>query len=336
MNYKRLGRCGLKVGAISLGAGSWGTGTADEKCVREMMAQAMDMGIIYFDNAESYANGNAEVVMGKALRQLGWSRIRYVVSTKFFWGLEKGPNQKNTLNRKYLLHAIEASLKRSQLDYVDIAYCHRADPHTPIEETVWAFHNMIERGYALYWGTSEWSAQEIQTAIGIAERHSLHKPVVEQPEYNLLNRRKVESEYPRVSRESGIGLAIWSPLAGGILSGKYVEGVAPGTRAAAMAGLPEMGKSLTDRRRNSIVAQLAPVAADLDVPLAQLALAWCARNPDVSTLIIEASTPQQIVDNVKALDLVPRLTPEVFRRIDNIIGDYSESWVGGSPWHYDD
>ena len=228
MNYKRLGRCGLKVGAISLGAGSWGTATADEKCVREMMAQAMDMGIIYFDNAESYANGNAEVVMGKALRQLGWSRIRYVVSTKFFWGLEKGPNQKNTLNRKYLLHAIEASLKRSQLDYVDIAYCHRPDPHTPIEETVWAFHNMIERGYALYWGTSEWSAQEIQTAIGIAERHSLR------------------------------------------------------------------------------------------------------------TLIIGASRLDQIVANVKALDLVPRLTPEVFQRIDNVIGDYSESWVGGSPWHYDD
>lgn len=336
MQYKRLGRCGLKVGAMSLGAGGWGVGNMDEHEVKEMMAAAMDHGIIYFDNAESYTDGNSEIVMGKALKALGWSRLKYVVSTKFFWGITKGPNEKNTLNRKYLLHGIDAALKRSQLDYVDIAYCHRPDPNTPVEETVWAFHNMIERGQALYWGTSEWSAQEIQAAIDIAERHHLHKPIVEQPEYNLLNRRKVETEYPRLCRDAGIGLAVWSPLAGGVLSGKYVAGVPEGSRAAAMAGQPHLGKSLLDQQRNSIVAGLLPIAADLGVPLAQLALAWCTLNPNVSTLIIGASRVGQIADNVKALELVPRLTAEVRQQIDAVIGNYSESWVGNSPWHYED
>ena len=336
MNYRRLGRCGLKVGTLSLGGGNWGAGTADEHAVRELMAAAMDHGIIYFDNAESYSDGNSEVVMGKALKALGWARIKYIVSTKFFWGISKGPNEKNTLNRKYLLHGIEAALKRSQLEYVDIAYCHRPDPHTPIEETVWAFHNMIERGQALYWGTSEWSAQEIQAAIDVAERHHLHKPVVEQPEYNLLNRRKVETEYPRLCRESGIGLAVWSPLAGGILTGKYLGGVPADSRGAAMAGLADLGKTLVDRQRNEIVACLTPIAAELGVPLAQLALAWCALNPDVSTLVIGVSRRSQLEDNVKALELIPRLTPEVRRAIDAAVGDYSESWVGNSPWHYED
>ena len=333
MHYKCLGRCGLKVGAISLGAG----GFNDENATREMMAAAMDLGIIYFDNAESYGEGQAEIVMGRGLKKLGWSRLKYIVSTKFFWGIGKGPNEKNTLNRKYLLHGIEASLRRLQLDYVDIAYCHRPDPDTPIEETVWAFHNMIERGQALYWGTSEWSARDIQSAIDIAERHHLHKPVVEQPEYNLLDRRKVETEYPRLCREAGIGLAVWSPLAGGVLTGKYIDGVPTDSRAAAMAaGMPQLVKSLVDRRRNRIVASLLPIAAELGVPLAQLALAWCTLNPDVSTMIIGASRLEQLQANIKALELVPRLTPEVRRVIDQAIGDYSESWVGNSPWHYED
>jgi voltage-dependent potassium channel beta subunit len=336
MQYKRLGKCGLKLSAMSLGAGNWGFGAFDEHAVRETMAAAMDLGIICFDNAESYGEGNSEVVMGHALKALGWSRVRYIVSTKFFWGIGTGPNEKNTLNRKYLLHAMEAALKRSQLDYFDIAYCHRPDPHTPIEETVWAFHNMIERGQALYWGTSEWSAQEIQSAIDIAERHHLHKPVVEQPEYNLLNRRRVESEYPRLCRETGIGLAVWSPLAGGQLSGKYVDGVPAGSRGEAMAGNKDLGKTLVERRRNDIVAKLLPIAAELGVPLAQLALAWCCLNPYVSTLIIGASRISQIVDNVKALELVPRLDAEIRRRIAAAVGDYSQSWVPDSPWHYED
>ena len=335
VQYKRLGRCGLKVSELSLGGGAWGAGNLDEHAVREMMAAAVDLGIIYFDNAESYSDGNSEIVMGRALKALKLPRLKYIVSTKFFWGTSTGPNEKNTLNRKYLLQAIGASLERSQLDYVDIAYCHRPDPHTPIEETVWAFHNMIERGQALYWGTSEWSAQEIQFALDIAERHHLHKPVVEQPEYNLLNRRKVQTEYPRLCREAGLGLAIWSPLAGGILTGKYLDATPADSRAAAMLGAAHgAGQTLVDRRRNEIVARLAPIASEFSVPLAQMALAWCMLNRDVSTVIIGASRPAQILENVKALELIPKLTPEVCRRIEESVGDYSESWVGSSPWHY--
>ena len=326
----------MKVGALSLGAGNWGVGTMDATAVREMMAEAMDHGIIYFDNAESYGGGNAEIVMGEALRALKWPRLKYIVSTKFFWGISKGPNEKNTLNRKYLLHGIAAALKRSGLDYVDIAYCHRPDPHTPIEETVWAFHNMIERGQALYWGTSEWSAQEIEAAFSIAERHHLHKPVVEQPEYNLLNRRKVDTEYRRLCRDTGLGIAVWSPLAGGVLSGKYVQGVPEGSRAAAMAGKSQLGKSLIDQIRNDIVLKLLPIASDLGVPLARLALAWCLLNKDISTIITGASRPGQIAENVKALDLLPKITSDIRSAIDAAIGDYSQSWVGNSPWHYDD
>jgi voltage-dependent potassium channel beta subunit len=336
MNYRPLGQCGLKVGAFSLGAGNWGSGRLNEAAVRELLAAAMDLGVIYFDNAESYSDGNAEVVMGRALKSLGWSRVKYIVSTKFFWGLEKGPNQKNTLNRKYLLYAMEQALRRTQLDYIDLVYCHRPDPHTPIEETVWALHDMIERGWALYWGTSEWSATQIRAAIEVATRHHLHRPIVEQPEYNLLKRRRVEIEYTALARETGIGLAVWSPLAGGILTGKYLERVEPGTRAAALAGQKHLGKSLTDPRRLAIVRRLALVAGDIGVPLGRLALAWCLRNPAVSTVILGASGITQLADNVQALELVPRLEPEVLARIDAAVDDYSESWVGSSPWHYED
>jgi voltage-dependent potassium channel beta subunit len=336
MIYRRLGQCGLKVGAFSLGAGNWGSGRMDEAAVREILAAAMDSGVIYFDNAESYSDGAAELVMGRALKSLGWSRVKYVVSTKFFWGLGKGPNQKNTLNRKYLLHGMEQALKRTQLDYIDLVYCHRPDPHTPIEETVWALHNIIERGWALYWGTSEWSAAQIRDAIEIADRHHLHRPVVEQPEYNLLHRRRVEAECVPLSHETGLGLAVWSPLAGGILTGKYLERVAPDTRAAAMAGLKDLGKSLTDPQRLQIVRSLAQTASDAGMPLAHLALAWCLRRPEVSTCILGASSIAQLSDNVQALDLLPKLDAGLLARIDAAVGGYSESWVGSSPWHYED
>ena len=336
MIYRRLGQCGLKVGAFSLGAGNWGAGRMDEAAVREMLAAAMDLGVIYFDNAEGYANGQAELVMGRALKSLGWSRVKYIVSTKFFWGLDKGPNQKNTLNRKYLLHGMEQALKRTQLDYIDLVYCHRPDPHTPVEETVWALHNIIERGLALYWGTSEWSATQIRSAIDIAQRHHLHRPVVEQPEYNLLHRRRLEVEYAPLSRETSVGLAIWSPLAGGTLTGKYLEDIAPDTRAAAMAGLKDLGRSLTDPRRLQIVGRLAGIAGDAGIPLGRLALAWCLRRPEVSTVILGASSVGQLVENLQALDLLPRLDTALLTRIDAAVGDFSESWVGGSPWHYED
>lgn len=335
MKYNRLGTCGLKVGQLSLGAGNWGTGM-DDSSVRETMALAFDHGINYFDNAESYGDGRAEESMGRVLKTLGWPRLKYIVSTKYFWGISRGPNEKNTLNRKYLLHGIDASLKRLQLDYVDIAYCHRADPNTPIEETVWAFHTMIEAGKVLYWGTSEWSAQEIQSACDIAERHHLHKPVVEQPEYNLLKRQRVEQEYRRLCKDTGVGLAVWSPLAGGILTGKYLGGIPEGSRGAATAGEASPGQSLVDQRRNTIVRDLKTVADDIGCSLTHLSMAWCTLNPNVSTLIMGASRPAQVAENVKALEVIPKLTSEVQTRIDAIIGDYNESWVADSPWHYDE
>ena len=335
MKYKRLGRCGLKVGEISLGAGNWGIGAMDDKAVRELMALAMDHGVIYFDNAESYGDGASEECMGRVLKTLNWPRVHYIVSTKFFWGISKGPNEKNTLNRKYLLQGIDKALQRTQLDYIDIAYCHRPDPHTPIEETVWAFHTMIEAGKVLYWGTSEWSADELRAAWDIAERHHLHKPVVEQPEYNLLKRRKVDREYRRVCEDAGIGLAVWSALAGGTLTGKYLDGIPADSRAAAMAGMPHLGRSLTEGRRIAIVAKLKAIADDIGCSLAHMSLAWCALHPDVSTLILGVSRPSQLLDNLKALEAVPRLTAEVRARIDEAVGDYSESWVGNSPWHYE-
>ena len=227
MNYRRLGRSGLKVSELSFG--SWVTygNQLSASTARECMAAAYDAGVNFFDNAEVYAKGQSESIMGEALRQLGWRRSSYVVSTKFFWGLHEGPNERNTLNRKYLMQAIDGSLARFKLDHVDLVFCHRPDPETPIEETVWAMHDMIEAGKALYWGTSEWAADEIATAWQIAERHHLHAPVTEQPQYNLFHRERVEKEYARLYEGIGLGTTIWSPLASGLLTGKYNEGVPP-------------------------------------------------------------------------------------------------------------
>ncbi|HET6803150.1 MAG TPA: aldo/keto reductase, partial [Casimicrobiaceae bacterium] len=224
MNYRRLGRSGLRLSELSFG--SWVTygNQMDERVARECMAAAYDAGVNFFDNAEVYAKGNAETIMGDALHKLGWRRASYVVSTKFFWGLNDGPNEKNTLNRKYLMQAIDGSLARLRLDHVDLAFCHRPDPDTPIEETVFAFDDMIRAGKVLYWGTSEWSAAEIMAAYQIAERHHLHKPVMEQPQYNLLHRDRVEKEYARLYADLGLGTTVWSPLASGLLTGKYNDG----------------------------------------------------------------------------------------------------------------
>ncbi len=211
MNYRRLGRSGLQVSELSIG--SWVTygNQVDRRAARESLAAARDAGVNFFDNAEVYAGGKSEEIMGQALKELNWPRISYVVSTKFFWGLQEAPNQYHTLNRKYLLNAIDASLQRLQLDYVDLVFCHRPDPNTPVEETVWAMSDMIARGKALYWGTSEWSADEIRAAYDIAERHHLHKPVMEQPQYNLFHRKRVEQEYRRLYEDIGLGLTTWSP-----------------------------------------------------------------------------------------------------------------------------
>jgi voltage-dependent potassium channel beta subunit len=323
MNYRRLGRSGLKVSELSFG--SWVTygNQLDTNAARDCMAAAWDRGVNFFDNAEVYARGDSEKIMGEILRKLAWPRVRYIVSTKFFWGITDGPNEKSRLNRKYLLNAIDASLARLQLDYVDLVYCHRPDPATPIEETVWAMHDMIERGKALYWGTSEWSAAEIVAAWQIAERHHLRKPVVEQPEYNLFHRNRVEVEYKRLYEDIGLGLTTWSPLASGLLTGKYREGIPKDSRGA-IERMQFLVPALTDKAKNEAVAQLGGVAKDLGCTTAQLAIAWCARNPRVSTVITGASRVSQVEENLKAADIVPKLTPAVLERIEGIVAGQTD------------
>jgi len=253
MRYRRLGRAGLKVSELSLG--SWITyhNQVDVNAAVEMMAAAYDAGINFFDNAEAYAGGRSEEVMGEALKRLAWPRLNYVLSTKFFWGLDRdgdGINRRDTLNRKYLMQAIDGSLTRFGLEHIDLVYCHRADPHTPVEETVRAMSDMITQGKALYWGTSEWSAADIRAAWEIADRHHLHKPVVEQPQYHLFHRERVEKEYARLYDDIGLGLTTWSPLASGLLSGKYVGGIPPGSRGA-MDSLAFLRDGLTDAAKNA-------------------------------------------------------------------------------------
>jgi len=319
MNYRRLGRSGIKISELSLG--SWVTfGTqVDTKAGIQMMSAAYDNGVNFFDNAESYENGESEAVMGAALRELNWSRSSYLVSTKFYWGINKGVNERNTLNRKRLIEGIQGSLKRLQLEYVDLIYCHRPDPETPIEETCWAMHNIIEKGQALYWATSEWSAQEITAALEIAERHHLHKPVTEQPIYNLFKRHRLSGDYVRFYKDYGYGATTWSPLASGLLTGKYKGGIPKNSRAA-LKGYEWLVPRMTDKEKLQRVEALEALAKELNCSLAQLAIAWCLKNPFVSTVITGASRVEQVHENLKAGDIAPRLTPEIMGRIDHIFG----------------
>ena len=317
MEYRHLGRSGIQVSVLSLG--SWVTfhNQVDVNAAVESMAAAYDAGVNFFDNAESYAHGKSEEVMGTAIKKLGWRRGSYLISTKFYWGLDGGVNEKNSLNRKRLIEAMNGSLVRLGLDYVDLVYCHRPDPTTPIEETVWAMHNLIEWGKAMYWGTSEWSAAEIVAAIEIAERHHLHKPVMEQPQYNLLARRRVEVEYARLFTDYGYGATTWSPLASGLLTGKYNNGI-PADSRAAVKGFEWLKDQLTDETALAKVRALQPIADELGVTLSQLALAWCVKNPHVSSVITGASRVGQVRENMKAVDVVAKLTPEIMEQIDAI------------------
>jgi len=320
MNYRRLGRSGLRVSELSLG--SWVTyhNQVDTRSAVEMLAAAVDAGINFFDNAEAYALGQSEVVMGEAFKALKWPRLNYIVSTKFFWGLDRDGNtvnRRDTLNRKYLMQAIDGSLKRMQLEHIDLVYCHRPDPHTPVEETVWAMSDMITQGKALYWGTSEWSAADIRAAYDIAERHHLHKPLMEQPQYHLFHRQRVEQEYSRLYEDIGLGLTTWSPLASGLLTGKYRQGV-PADSRGAMENMAFLRNELTDAAKNQAVAQLEPIAQELGATLAQLAIAWCTKNPRVSTVITGASRLSQLQSNLGAAEVAQKLTPEVMARIDAI------------------
>ena len=320
MEYRRVGKSGLKLSQLSFG--SWVTygNQVDDGSARQLMAAAYDAGVNFFDNAEAYASGQSEQLMGSALKALGWPRLNYVVSTKFFWGLDRARapvNGRDTLNRKYLMQAIEGSLQRFQLDYIDIVYCHRPDPDTPIEETVHALHDIISQGKALYWGTSEWSADEIRAAYEIAERHHFHKPIVEQPQYNLFHRRRVEKEYARLYEDLGFGLTTWSPLASGVLTGKYREGI-PADSRGAIPGMAFLREGLTSPKRNAAVAELEKLARELGGSVAQLAIAWTSYNPRVTSVILGASRLSQLEENLGALKLLPKLTPEVVARIEAI------------------
>jgi len=317
MKYRHLGKAGIQVSELSLG--SWitfdtrfGVDTAVA-----LMAAAYDAGVNFFDNAEAYAHGMSEEVMGAALKKLGWRRGSYLVSTKFFWGLNSGPNEQDTLNRKYLLEGIDGSLRRLDMDYVDIAYCHRSDPSTPIEETVWAMHNIIERGKALYWGTSEWSATDILSAIQIAEQHHLHKPIVEQPVYNLFERHRFGPEYDTIYEDYGYGSTTWSPLASGLLTGKYNQGIPEGSRGA-ISKYDWLEEQLTDPVSIAKVVALAPIAEEMGASLAQFSLAWCLQKPYVSSVITGATRVEQVHENMKALEFVDSFTPDVMSEIDNI------------------
>lgn len=318
MNYRRLGSAGLKVSELSFGSWVSFKNQLGLDSALECMQTAYEAGVNFFDNAESYAAGGSEEIMGAVLKKLGWRRASYVISTKFYWGLNDGPNERNTLNRKYLLQAIEGSLQRLQLDYVDLIFCHRPDADTPIEETVRAMSDIVTQGKALYWGTSEWSADQIMQAWQIAERHHLHKPQMEQPLYNLLARERVEKEHARLYKEIGLGLTTFSPLASGLLSGKYNAGI-PADSRANVKGYEFVKERVTNQTNLDKVRRLEPIAKDLGCTLAQLALAWCLKNPNVSTVITGASKAAQVTENMKALAVVPQLTAEVMAQIDEAV-----------------
>jgi voltage-dependent potassium channel beta subunit len=318
MQYRRLGRAGIQVSVLSFG--SWVTfhNQAKTDTAAEMMQAAYDAGVNFFDNAEVYAGGKSEEVMGEALKKLGWRRSSYLVSTKFYWGLERGVNERNTLNRKRLLEGIDGSLRRLGLDYVDLIFCHRPDRNTPIEETAHAMHDIVQWGRAIYWGVSEWSADEIRAAWMICDKYGWHKPTMEQPEYNLFRRRKVEVEYARLYEDIGLGATTWSPLASGILTGKYNKGIPKDSRAS-LRGYGWLKEEITKDKIEK-VKKLAPIAKELGCTLAQLAIAWCAKNPNVSAVITGASRVEQALENLKALEVMPKLSDEVMKRIDEIVG----------------
>jgi voltage-dependent potassium channel beta subunit len=318
MQYRRLGRAGIKVSVLSFG--SWVTfhNQAGVSSAVNMMKAAYDKGCNFFDNAEVYAGGKSEEVMGAALKKLKFRRSSYLLSTKFYWGLHNGVNERNTLNRKRLLEGIDGSLKRLQMEYVDIIYCHRPDKNTPIEETAHAMHDIVQSGRAIYWGVSEWSADEIRAAWMICDRHGWHKPVTEQPQYHLLHRQRVEVEYARLYEDIGLGTTIWSPLASGILTGKYNNGFPKDSRAN-LKGYEWLKKEVTSAKIEK-VKKLSVIAKELNCTMAQLAIAWCAKNEHVSTVITGASRVEQVNDNFKALEVLPKLTEEVMKKIDKIVG----------------
>lgn len=323
MQYKNLGKSGLQVSRLSLG--SWltfGKQISDDTA-EALMTYAYEQGINFFDNAEIYARGKSEEVMGAILKKKGWSRDSYIVSSKAFFGIGgELPTQKG-LSRKHLVEACEAALKRFQLDYLDLYYCHRPDKQTPIEETVWTMHQLIMQGKILYWGTSEWSAQEIMEAHMFAKQNHLIGPIVEQPEYNMFVRNKVEVEFSQIYKSVGLGTTIWSPLASGILSGKYNDQFPDGTRLG-MDGLEWLKERNLTQERITAVLALGDLAKELGLSLPVMSLAWCLKNPNVSTVILGASKLQQLQENMQALGAQELLTPDVMQRIEDILQNKPE------------
>jgi voltage-dependent potassium channel beta subunit len=319
MKYRFLGKSGLQVSALSFGAWVTFNEQLDEGLALECMSAAYDAGVNFFDNAEVYAGGQAEILMGKAIQRAGWKRSDLVVSTKIFWG-GSGPNDRG-LSYKHIIEGASAALDRLQMDYVDLVFCHRPDPDTPMEETVRAMSQLISDGKAFYWGTSEWSAEEIRDAYGTARRERLIPPTMEQPQYNMFHRERVEKEYARLYEDIGLGTTIWSPLASGILTGKYNDGIPDDSRLALKSykWLKEQLQSTDWDERIEKTRRLAAIAAELDCTPAQLALAWCLKNPNVSTVITGASKPEQVAENVKALSVEESLTDDVMERIEEIL-----------------
>jgi voltage-dependent potassium channel beta subunit len=319
MEYRNLGNSGLKVSALSFGAWVTFGSQVDVDAAVEMMRMAFDAGVNFFDNAEVYADGVAEEIMGAALKRAGWRRSEYLVSTKIFWG-GQGPNERG-LSRKHIVEGTDAALGRLGLDYVDLIFCHRADLHTPVEETVRAMNHVIGQGKALYWGTSEWPAERILEAYHVARRERLIPPLMEQPEYHMLHRDRFEREYAPLYERIGLGSTIWSPLAGGLLTGKYRDGVPPGTRSTLEGyGWLQARYAGKDAPANiAKVEKLRPIARELGGSLAQLAIAWCLANPNVSTVILGASKPEQLRENLGSMEVAGRMTPAALERIEQIL-----------------
>jgi voltage-dependent potassium channel beta subunit len=324
MEYRYLGKSGLQVSALSFGAWVTMGGQIDENVSKECMYTAYEAGVNFFDNAEAYAHGNAEIVMGNVIKKAGWKRSDIVVSTKLFWG-GTNPNQTG-LSRKHIIEGARASLSRLQMDYVDLIFCHRPDIYTPIEETVRAMNFLINEGMAFYWGTSEWNSVQIMEAYSIARRYDLIPPAMEQPEYNMFAREKVEREYVHLYTEIGLGTTIFSPLASGLLTGKYNSGIPQGTRVS-LKGYEWLLEDFTNEQaKQNIekVKQLMPIASELGISISQMSLAWCLKNPNVSTVITGASNPSQVSENMKALDIVQKLTPDIMERIESILENKPE------------
>lgn len=324
MEYRYLGKSGLKVSTLSFGTWvTFGSQVDIDEAVK-LMTMAYDAGVNFFDNAEAYNAGDAETIMGKVIKKTGWKQKDLVLSTKIFWGGE-GPNERG-LSRKHIIEGLDASLQRMELEYVDLVFAHRPDIHTPIEETVRAFNHVINQGKAFYWGTSEWSAQQIMEAYSIARQENLIPPLMEQPQYNMFHRDRVEVEYHRLYSEIGLGTTIWSPLASGLLTGKYNEGI-PSDSRGSLEGYEWLRSRFTDQNAQEQIQKvilLAELAQDLGCTTAQLALAWCARNPNVSTVITGASRASQVEENMKSLQVLEQLTPDVMERIETILDNKPE------------